>query len=147
MSGYLRPLAVKDSAALRQAGTAREYERMKIQPKRVLEARQQKSWTQDELAVASGLNLRTIQRIEKDGVASIQSAKALAAALDLDVQDLGTKEDPMKSCPECGSIQVYRHEGSVDMYGMNGDMLPGLRSGSILTASKACPVVCANCGY
>lgn len=119
---------------------------MNIQPKRVLEARQKRSWTQDELAVASGLNLRTIQRIEKDGLASLQSAKALAAALDLDVQDLGTKEKPMKSCPECGSNKMYRYGGEVQMYGMNGDLLPGL-SGGILSASKAYPVVCAECGY
>lgn len=120
---------------------------MTIQPKTVREARHRKSWTQDELAVASGLNLRTIQRIEKDGVASLQSAKALAAVLDLDVQDLGAKENPMKSCPECGSNQVYRYDGVVDMYGMNGELLPGLRSGIILTTSKATPVVCSECGY
>jgi transcriptional regulator with XRE-family HTH domain len=119
---------------------------MKLQPKRVLEARQQRSWTQDELAVASGLNLRTIQRIEKDGVASLQSAKALAAALDLTVQDLGTKENPMKSCPECGSNNVYRYDGEVQMYGGAGELLPEL-AGRILSASKACPVVCGECGH
>jgi transcriptional regulator with XRE-family HTH domain len=126
---------------------------MKIEPKRVLDARRQKAWTQDELAVASGLNLRTIQRIEKDGQVSLQSAKALAAALDLDVQDFvqdfGAKEspvqNPMRSCPECGSNQVFRYLGDVDMYAMNGDLLPKL--GGMVTGSKTRPVVCADCGY
>ena len=118
---------------------------MKLQPKRVLEARQQKSWTQDELAVVSGLNLRTIQRIEKDGVASLQSAKALAAALDLNVQDLGTKENPMKSCPECGSNKVYRYDGEVQMYGGADELLPEL--GGVMSASRARPVVCGECGH
>ena len=118
---------------------------MKLQPKRVLEARQQRSWTQDELAVVSGLNLRTIQRIEKDGVASRQSAKALAAALDLNVQDLGAKENPMKSCPECGSNKVYRYDGEVQMYGGAAELLPGL--GGMLSSSKASPVVCGECGH
>ena len=98
------------------------------------------------LAVVSGLNLRTIQRIEKDGVASLQSAKALAAALDLNVQDLGTKENPMKSCPECGSNKVYRYDGEVQMYGGSGELMPGL-AGGIMSASKACPVVCSECGH
>ena len=63
-------------------------ESLKINAELVLKARKQKSWSQDELAVASGLNLRTIQRIESEASASLQSKKALASALDLDVQDL-----------------------------------------------------------
>ena len=58
---------------------------MKISTEFLLKARRQRSWSQDELAIASGLNLRTIQRIEREGSASLQSRKALAAALELDV--------------------------------------------------------------
>ena len=65
---------------------------MKINVELVLKARKQKSWSQDELAIASGLNLRTIQRIESEASASLQSKKALASALDLDVQDLAGEE-------------------------------------------------------
>jgi transcriptional regulator with XRE-family HTH domain len=65
---------------------------MKINAELVLKARKQKSWSQDELAIASGLNLRTIQRIESQASASLQSMKALASALDLDVQDLGGED-------------------------------------------------------
>jgi transcriptional regulator with XRE-family HTH domain len=68
---------------------------MKINVELVLKARKQKSWTQEELAIASGLNLRTIQRIESEASASLQSKKALASALDLDVQDLDHEEKPM----------------------------------------------------
>lgn len=118
---------------------------MKLQPKRVQEERLRRTWTQDELAVVSGLHLRTIQRIEKDGMASLQSAKALAAALELNVQDLGTKENPMKSCPECGANKVYRYDGEVQMYGGAAELLPGL--GGMMSASKAFPVVCGECGY
>ena len=53
---------------------------MKIKADLVLEARKRKAWSQDELAVASGLNLRTIQRIESEASASLQSKKALASA-------------------------------------------------------------------
>jgi len=69
---------------------------MKINVDVVLTARKQKSWSQEELAIASGLNLRTIQRIESEASASLQSKKALASALDLDVHDLDHEEIQMR---------------------------------------------------
>jgi len=69
---------------------------MKIKADLVLEARKRKAWSQDELAVASGLNLRTIQRIESEASASLQSKKALASALDLDIHDLDYQELHMR---------------------------------------------------
>ena len=68
---------------------------MKINAELVLKARKQKSGSQEELAIASGLNLRTIQRIESEASASLQSKKALASALDLDAQDLEYEEKLM----------------------------------------------------
>ena len=61
---------------------------MKINVDLVLRLRKTRSWSQDELAIASGLNLRTIQRIEKEASASLQSKKALASAFEIDVHDL-----------------------------------------------------------
>ena len=69
---------------------------MKINVDLVLSARKQKSWSQEELAIASGLNLRTIQRIESEASASLQSKKALASALNLDVHDLDYQEIQMR---------------------------------------------------
>jgi transcriptional regulator with XRE-family HTH domain len=69
---------------------------MKINADVVLKARKQKAWSQEELAIASGLNLRTIQRIESEASASLQSRKALASALDLDFQDLDYQEIRMR---------------------------------------------------
>lgn len=69
---------------------------MKINAGVVLNARRQKSWSQEELAIASGLNLRTIQRIESEASASLQSKKALASALDLDIHDLDYQEIRMR---------------------------------------------------
>jgi transcriptional regulator with XRE-family HTH domain len=69
---------------------------MKINVDVVLKARKQKAWSQDELAIASGLNLRTIQRIESEASASLQSRKALASALDLDIHDLEYQEIQMR---------------------------------------------------
>lgn len=68
---------------------------MKVNVKLLLALRKEKAWSQDELATAAGLNLRTIQRIEKDGTASLQSVKALASALDTRIQDLELEESEM----------------------------------------------------
>jgi transcriptional regulator with XRE-family HTH domain len=53
--------------------------------------RKQRSWSQDELAVAAGLNLRTVQRIERSGSASLQSKKARAAGFILEVAGVNLK--------------------------------------------------------
>lgn len=119
---------------------------MKINPEYVRDERKRRSWSQEELATAAGLNLRTIQRIEAKGVASLQSAKALAVALDIDVQRLGEREDPMKTCPECQSNHVFRYDGSVDSYLGAGNLLPGLNN-IFLGAPKITPVVCGDCGF
>ena len=66
--------------------------RMKINSALVLEYRLKRSLSQDELAILSGLNIRTIQRIEREGVGSLQTKKALAAALEIDVHDLDYEE-------------------------------------------------------
>jgi transcriptional regulator with XRE-family HTH domain len=66
---------------------------MKVKTETVQDLRKEHSWSQDELATAAGLNLRTIQRIENEGSASLQSLKAIASALETDLENL-------KSIPE-----------------------------------------------
>jgi transcriptional regulator with XRE-family HTH domain len=61
---------------------------MKVNTTQVSTLRKRRSWSQDELATAAGLNLRTVQRIESEGTASLQSMKALAAALESALDDL-----------------------------------------------------------
>ena len=48
--------------------------------------------SQDQLAQMSGLNIRTIQRIESGNNASIESLKCLAAALEVDVSTLNQEK-------------------------------------------------------
>lgn len=67
---------------------------MKIHTGRVIELRKANSWSQEELAIAAGVNLRTIQRIESGGSASLQSKKALASAFDIEVSELDHEERP-----------------------------------------------------
>ena len=61
---------------------------MKIDAWRVNAEREKRAWSQDHLAEAAGLSLRTIQRVENAGSGSFETAKALAAVFELDVAEL-----------------------------------------------------------
>ena len=61
---------------------------MKISAIKVRQFREARAWSQDQLARASGLSLRTIQRIETDGVASNESRTCLAAAFNVQIAEL-----------------------------------------------------------
>ena len=65
---------------------------MKINAALILEHRLKRAWSQDELAIVAGLSIRTIQRVEKEAIASLQTRKALAAALEIDNVDLDYEE-------------------------------------------------------
>jgi transcriptional regulator with XRE-family HTH domain len=65
---------------------------MKVNAELLVKLRKERSCSQDELAIASGLNLRTIQRVEKYATASPQTKKALAAALQIDTRGLDNEE-------------------------------------------------------
>jgi len=62
----------------------------------VKKARQERAWSQSQLAEIAGVDLRTIQRLEKDGIASLETLKGVASAFDIDVKELNqisTKEE------------------------------------------------------
>ena len=52
---------------------------VKIDRHLVIAEREKRAWSQQHLADAAGLALRTIQRIEAGGTGSYESAKAIAA--------------------------------------------------------------------
>ena len=53
--------------------------------------RTQKGWSQEELAIASDLSTRTIQRLESDRAASTNSLKSIASALEVEMHNLEEK--------------------------------------------------------
>lgn len=115
--------------------------------RRIRKLREERAWSQDDLARESGLNPRTIQRIEQGGTASLQSQRALAAAFDLDPSELGPTDGPtMTPCPECRSDDVFRCRDLVDSTTIGGELLPKLSSRKFSSA-RLRPVVCAGCGF
>jgi transcriptional regulator with XRE-family HTH domain len=128
---------------------------MKIDAELIIRLRKERSWSQEELAIASGLNLRTIQRIEREALASLQSKKAVAAALEVDTQDLESEEGHMKRadeaqekpCPVCGSDEIFQYKKDfADPGGTGETLLPGLGS-NVLFVAKIRTTVCHSCGH
>lgn len=58
-----------------------------INLKDIKEMRQERHWSQDQLAEMSGLSRRTIQRIENGENAGLESMKALAAVFEINIVD------------------------------------------------------------
>jgi len=54
---------------------------MKVDPTKLRLLREARSWSQERLADAAGLSLRTVQRVEREGNASAETRLALAGAL------------------------------------------------------------------
>ena len=67
---------------------------MRIDTHKLRQLRHSKHWSQEELATVSGLTTRTIQRIESTGKVSVDSAKALASAFEVEVVTLVIQEEP-----------------------------------------------------
>ncbi len=61
---------------------------MKINKEVLRRERELRAWTQSHLAEVADLSMRTVQRIERSGDASMESASALAVALNLELAAL-----------------------------------------------------------
>ena len=61
---------------------------MKLNANRIRTLREQRAWSQEHLAAVAGLSTRTLQRIESGAAASQETCLALAAALEVAVDDL-----------------------------------------------------------
>lgn len=72
---------------------------MQIDTARLRQLRAQRQWTQEQLADACSLNLRTIQRLEKSGKASMESVRALAAVFEIDAAELVVADHPSTETP------------------------------------------------
>ncbi len=61
--------------------------------------REKRAWSQEHLAAAAGVGLRTIQRVESSGIASKETAQALAAVFECQVQHLVMKSQEQPVTP------------------------------------------------
>lgn len=73
---------------------------MKVSRNKIVALRKERGWSQITLAAVSGLGERTIQRIEKEGTCSLESAMALASVYELSPKDLQTGEETQSPTTE-----------------------------------------------
>lgn len=118
---------------------------MNIDSRLVTGSRTSHGWSQETLAKRSDLDVRTIQRIEATGRASLTSVRAVADALGLAVVDLERTEHSLSPCPECRSEDVRRHVDVVDSSTIGGQLFPGLAPGRFSSA-RLRVVACPDCG-
>lgn len=57
---------------------------MQLDTSKIRNLRQSRAWTQQQLADICGLSLRTIQRVELHGSASLETGRSLASAFEID---------------------------------------------------------------
>ena len=56
---------------------------VQLRPELIRAERERRAWTQEHVAELAGLGVRTIQRVEATGTASVESATALSAVLEI----------------------------------------------------------------
>lgn len=79
---------------------------MQIDSGLVKKLRMERHWSQSQLADACGLTLRTIQRLESSGRASIESARSLASVFDFNPDDLIVDTAGAGSTPPTEAVRL-----------------------------------------
>lgn len=69
---------------------------MQLNPNTIKILRQQLNWTQQVLADACDVSLRTIQRVEKEGVASKETTMSLCAVFEVRQGELIQLDEPIE---------------------------------------------------
>ncbi len=76
---------------------------MELNAQKIKQLRTEKAWTQQQLADICGLSLRTIQRVELNGIASLETSKALAVAFNIERSELLQPLAPVDAPSKKGS--------------------------------------------
>lgn len=82
----------------------------------VRKLRLQRGWTQDQLAEIADLSVRTIQRIERGGPASLETARALASAFEVDVSLFNAEPEGEPDMPAATETGVKADEAAALAY-------------------------------
>ncbi|WP_185964541.1 helix-turn-helix domain-containing protein [Aliikangiella marina] len=76
-----------------------------------------KGWSQDQLAQMSGLNVRTIQRVEKGDTVGAETLKSLASVFEISTEELLQRieaEKEPKSITETEQVQIDSNREQIE---------------------------------
>lgn len=93
---------------------------LQLRPELIRAERDKRAWTQERVAELTGLGVRTIQRIEATGAASLESATALSSVLEIPLATLRVDAHPRGSA---GSSKPLMVDGVVLVTGAMVSML------------------------
>lgn len=85
---------------------------MTISTQKLIKLRKEQGWSQEKLAVMSGLSERTIQRIEKNGACSLESLSALAQTFNITPNQL----KPDEALPPQTITQIIDYSGAFSLF-------------------------------
>jgi len=88
----------------------------------VRKLRLKRAWSQEQLAQLSGLNIRTIQRIERGQKAGLESLKALAAVFEVTLEEL-LPEENMSTADNISKEESQIIEHVKDIKGFYGHLV------------------------
>lgn len=113
----------------------------------VKKAREERAWTQGQLAEIAGVNLRTIQRLEEHGSASFDTLMGVAQAFEIDVKELNPTLKTSEKAPQKNKVsllprltsgkQLFELIGNTDQYEIKHDESDDIRAlGSMIDLLK-----------
>ncbi|CAM3830688.1 helix-turn-helix domain-containing protein [Parendozoicomonas haliclonae] len=90
---------------------------MEVNAQNIKQLRQERAWTQQHLADACGLSLRTVQRAENYGNCSLDTLQALASVFEVEIVQLKLVPPPRpdndSELPEVDQTLKYKVGGLV----------------------------------
>lgn len=99
---------------------------MEVRSDIIRQHRQARGWTQQHLADAAGLSLRTVQRAEREGTTAKESAMAICATLTIDLADLSII--PKASPAELQTVKIQN-----PVFTLAAGVLIGIVTGALST--------------
>lgn len=90
----------------------------------IKQLRNERGWTQQQLADICAVSLRTVQRVEMQGVGSLETCKALAAAFVIEREQLLVRPDNANDLNPTGPLpRMSLWIGSAFALGLTAGML------------------------
>lgn len=88
---------------------------MKVDTKLIKELREERAWSQEHLASVAGLSARTVQRLEAEGNASLESKMAIAAAFGVEPARLTPALEPMPATGSSTEATIGQSQRSLEI--------------------------------
>jgi len=89
---------------------------MEIDTAKLLRLRQERAWSQSQLASIAGISTKTVRRAERGAASSLETARALASAFKLDVSEIYKSE----------IVPPSRTEADLRLLGQYGPLLAAI---------------------